>query len=117
MTVVIEVKSTFGVNCVNLDGVHVVPDPDSLTADLDRVMEALLELEDTDCGIFDSGVAADLAAGEVEISVMAEAATYEKAEEIASSCVRSAIHKAGGATPGWTGLFEVQNKQSELVTS
>jgi hypothetical protein len=63
---------------------------------LDAVMEELIELRTTDPSI--GGTLSD---GDIEFSLTVEAATLEKATEQAFGTIRSAIHAAGGGTPGW----------------
>ncbi|GAB4067786.1 hypothetical protein GCM10028777_24920 [Angustibacter speluncae] len=66
-----------------------------------EIMNALLELEETGCGIHNPAVSADLIRSVVTIEVDGEADDFEAAQALIDSCIRSAIHKVGGATPGW----------------
>lgn len=65
----------------------------------DLVMEELLKLESD--VISDSDVSAELANGVVSVSIAASADDYDAACAIADSCIRAAIHAAGGSTPEW----------------
>lgn len=74
-----------------------LPDKDELGAHLDGV---IIELRDL--GFRDATVSADLDQGHVQISVNVQGEDWEHAQEFGSSVIRSAIHGAGGATPGWS---------------
>jgi hypothetical protein len=67
----------------------------------EAVMQELLALEACQEGLSSSGVGLDLETMIVEISISAEADTYEDAVATAMSAIRSAIHAAGGSTLGW----------------
>lgn len=114
MTVTIGVTSAFIVRELHDDGTRTLPSPDEISTNADRLMEALLDLEES-CGVEDSAISANLAEGTIEVSVVAHGDTYEEAEATAQSCVRTAIHAIGGHTPDWRADFEVQNRQSELL--
>jgi hypothetical protein len=73
-----------------------------LEAQLDEVMAQLLELEESpDLQVTDSDISATLADGRVEISVVIEADSLDKATVVGHGAIRSAVHAAGGHTPGW----------------
>ncbi len=86
---------------------------EELEAEAGVIMDALLELEASGCGLSDAAVAVDLGAFMVTIEVEAEAGSFEEAQAIVDSCIRSAIHKAGGRTPGWELL--TRQAHTELV--
>lgn len=89
---------------------------EQLEAQCGTVMEALLELEGTGCGITSSAVSLDLATFTVTIEVEATGEDFDEAVAVADSCIRSAIHKAGGATPdGWD--YQQQQRHAQLVTA
>jgi hypothetical protein len=63
---------------------------------LDAVMEELIKLRVTDPSI--GGALSD---GDIEFSVAVEDETLEDATTSAFGTIRTAIHAAGGGTPGW----------------
>ena len=66
---------------------------------LDVVMEELVRLDVTDPSI--GGTLAD---GDIEFSLAVEDEMLEKATASAFGTIRTAIHAAGGGTPGWPGF-------------
>ncbi|MGH2790205.1 MAG: hypothetical protein ACRDJ0_04385 [Actinomycetota bacterium] len=77
------------------------PDEDKLTSEraeeeLDLVMDNLLRINAEDPAI---GV--DTSEGQVEISVTVEAERLDDAVQIGGVVIGTAIHAAGGHTPGW----------------
>lgn len=68
----------------------------------DRLMDELVNLAGTDCGISDPAVSIDLGKGQALIELVASAATFDEAVAVADSCVRSAAHAAGWSTAHWT---------------
>jgi hypothetical protein len=84
-------------------------DPDGLEQALDRVMEELVKLDVTDPSI--GGTLSD---GDVEFSLAVEADTLEKATASAFGTIRTAIHAAGGGTPGWP-EFRGEGVTAQLV--
>ncbi len=68
---------------------------------LDLVMQALMALEASDTRVTDSDYEAVLSTGFVRINSTATAPTFDEATAIAMATIRSAIHTAGGFTPGW----------------
>lgn len=90
----------------------------STTADLDEhtdaVMEELLKLESAE--LSDADIAASLESGEVSVSVVAEAPTFEEAAALGDSAIRAAIHAAGGHTPEWADVeFVTRASNADLV--
>jgi hypothetical protein len=76
----------------------------------DRVMEELLKL-----GVEDPSVGGSLTSGEIQISLMIEASSKREAVSEADALIRTAIHAAGGATPGWPTLSPEGKPHAELV--
>ena len=76
-------------------------DRSQLEAVAGKLMEELLALEDAGCGIHSSAVSADLGASQIAIEVSVDADSKTTAVSVAQSCIRAAVHAAGGATPGW----------------
>jgi hypothetical protein len=76
--------------------VQFIGDLSELEKLLDVVMEELVRLDVTDPSI--GGTLSD---GDVEFGLAVEAETLEKATVGAFGTIRTAIHAAGGGTPGW----------------
>lgn len=75
---------------------------DELSQDrLDKLMNALLDVENGDDGITDPDLAAALSTGEVDVQMTVEATDPAEAATKALCAVRTAIHAIGDATPGW----------------
>jgi hypothetical protein len=68
---------------------------------VDKVTEHLIELEDCTEGLLDSSIGADAFSGDVEVELTVQASSTGDAVALAMSCLRSAIHAAGGGTSGW----------------
>jgi hypothetical protein len=64
----------------------------------DRVMEEFLTLR-----VDDPGIGVDLQRREVSIGLVAQGEGFEDAVAAGMNAIRTAIHAAGGATPGWLG--------------
>ena len=76
-------------------------DRDSLVAQVDGVMQALLDLEGVDRRLSDSNVSLDLGEMRVVIEVDVAGDDYQECVSHALGAIRTAIHAAGGATPQW----------------
>ena len=76
-------------------------DRDSLVTQVDGVMQALLDLEEVDLRLSDSGVSLDMDAMLVVIDVDVAGEDYQDCVSHALSAIRTAIHAAGGSTPEW----------------
>lgn len=72
-----------------------------LDSHLDQVMTALMAIETADDRISDSDYVATVKTGFVRINSSAMAETFDEAAAVAMATIRSAIHAAGGFTPGW----------------
>lgn len=68
---------------------------------LDQVMSALMDIEAADQRISDSDYVATVKTGFVRINSSATESTFDEAAAVAMATIRSAIHAAGGFTPGW----------------
>lgn len=77
-------------------------DRDTLVPQVDGVMQALLDLEEVDERLSDSGVSLDLGEMRVVIEVVVAGDDYQECVGNALGAIRTAIHAAGGATPEWT---------------
>lgn len=67
----------------------------------DRVLAALVDLEDVDSGLSDPDITATLAKREMSINMLVEADSEADALRIFSANVRTALHVAGCGTPNW----------------
>lgn len=74
---------------------------DSLVTQVDGVMQALLDLEEVDQRLSDSGVSLDLGEMRVVIELDVTGDDYQECVSHALGAIRTAIHAAGGATPEW----------------
>lgn len=101
MTVVVELHHIFTVN--NLD-------PDKFEAEGSALMDALLDLEKAGA-CSDSAVSIDIGRRRIEIEVVGVGDNFEEAAERADSCIRTAIHAVGGATPTWEPVTISEHRQ------
>lgn len=76
-------------------------DRDALVTQVDGVMQALLDLEEVDQRLSDSGVSLDLGEMRVVIELDVAGDDYQECISHALNAMRTAIHAAGGATPDW----------------
>lgn len=83
---------------------------EDLAEHLDAVMEELVDL-----GVDDPAVGARLGAGEVEISISLDADSLDAAQAEGNATIRTAIHAAGGATPGWRIDWTAARTHQELA--
>lgn len=67
------------------------------------VMAELLKLVDCDEKLMDPSVALDLSSGHVEVELLVVAETVGMAADHGDTAIHTAIHAAGGFTPGWNG--------------
>jgi hypothetical protein len=78
----------------------------------DSVTDALFDLEAASETLLDADVTSSLNENTISLSIVGTGETIEDASENASSAIRSAIHKSGGATPGWDQTVEVARHQA-----
>jgi phosphatidylserine/phosphatidylglycerophosphate/cardiolipin synthase-like enzyme len=83
--------------------------PPAVGAQLDSLMDALLDLEAADSAIEDPDLAADVSTGQVEVQFMVDAADPAAAMVKALSALRAAIHAIGDAAPGWETTWAVMH--------
>jgi hypothetical protein len=76
--------------------VRFIGDLSELEKLLDVVMEELVKLD-----VADPSIGGTLSDGDIELTLAVEAETLEKATASAFGTIRTAIHAAGGGTPGW----------------
>lgn len=80
----------------------IAPDGETdVPAEVDRLMQELLNLEACNPVLADSGVGLDLSAMTVEVTLSIHCENIDEALHEATSAIRTAIHAAGGGTPGW----------------
>lgn len=92
-----------------------IEDVETIQEHVGLVMEELVKLSLTDCGIADPAVSLDLSDNTVVIEVLAFGDGFDETVAAADSCIRAAIHSAGGATPTWN--VEKRSQRAELVTA
>jgi len=68
---------------------------------VEPLMDALLDLEESDHMIEDPDLAANLVTGCVDVQMVVDAADPGAAMVKAFTTLRAAIHAIGDATPGW----------------
>lgn len=78
----------------------------------DSVAGALFDQESASETLFDADVTSSLSENTVSLAIVGTGETIEAASENASSAIRAAIHKSGGATPGWEQSVEVARHQA-----
>jgi len=74
---------------------------DDPASEVESIVEHLIDLEPCTAGLLDSTVGMDLAARTVKVELTVEAGSAGAALDLAVSYLRTAIHAAGGSTPGW----------------
>ena len=87
---------------------------EQLESSIDSIMDELVHLADVDPQVSDPDIGADFSAGLVEFRLMVDA-DEEHAVPKALATIRSAIHKAGGATPDWPTFEPAQSISAELI--
>lgn len=65
----------------------------------EALMDELVALEAANCGAHSAAVSADLGRNLVAVELAADEADMNTSRRVVESCVRAAIHAAGGATP------------------
>ena len=78
----------------------------------DSVSDALFELESVSETLYDADVTAELANLKISLAIVGTGESIEAASQNASSAIRSAIHKSGGATLGWDESVEAARNQA-----
>lgn len=67
----------------------------------ERVMDALIDLEECSSDLSDSDVGTDSATRTIRIGVLVYGEDQDAAGQRAIDLIRTAIHTAGGSTPDW----------------
>jgi len=82
----------------------IVPDgATDIETQAEAIMDSLVDLEHVDDRLSSSGVGLDLAAMTLDVEVTVRGDDYQDCVQHALAAIRTAIHSAGGATPGWPG--------------
>jgi hypothetical protein len=71
-----------------------------------RVMSELVTLADCNDHVSDPAVGLDAATGHVEVELVVDATSAGAAADFGFDVIRTAIHAAGGSTPGWGDVSE-----------
>lgn len=78
----------------------------------DLVADSLYKQEASCETLHDADVSANLEESRISLAIVGTGASIEDASANASSAIRSAIHKSGGATPGWNESVEAIRNQA-----
>lgn len=78
----------------------------------DSVADALFDQAASSEDLFDADVTASLGDSKISLAIIGTGVSLEAASANASSAIRSAIHKSGGATPGWDDTVEGVRNQA-----
>ncbi len=105
-----------GVTYSVMIGLRIIGDLDHLQDSIDQVMDELVKLTEVDETLYDPSIGADLVAGEVEFSLSVDA-DEDEAIPKALGAIRTAIHAAGGGTPGWPCFERAKTISAELVNA
>jgi hypothetical protein len=81
--------------------VQVVGYEGDLGDNIDLVVEALAKIDNCNGALLDYSVESDATDDTAEFAVTVEASGLEDALSTGLSCIRSAIHATGAATPDW----------------
>lgn len=73
------------------------------------IADALYEVE----GVYDQDLSVDFGSGTVTFSMTVDAADEVRALRTAMTAARSALHAAGGGTPGWEDQYRMARQQIE----
>lgn len=87
-------------------------DRDVFEAHLDDVAEAFADITDVD-----GDVGVDLESGRVDLCMTVTAPSLADALGRAVTAARTAVHTAGGQTPGWDGLLKTLLDNDEYLLS
>ena len=78
----------------------------------DSVAQALFDQETASETLLDADVTSSLSENTISLSIVGTGETIDAASENASSAIRAAIHKSGGATPVWDETVESARHQA-----
>lgn len=87
-------------------------DPEAV---FESVAGALFDQESASETLQDADVTSSLSKSTISLSIVGTGETIESASENASSAIRAAIHKSGGATPGWDQTVEQARHQAVFM--
>lgn len=101
---------------------HGLDEAEVLGEHFSEVMDHLVDLEEDNPVLHDADLSAQLATGEVQISIVVDNDVFEDAAKLGISTIRCAVHSAGGYTPGWEDtdgqtweLEDVSSRQEPLA--
>ncbi len=80
---------------------HPQGDREAIRAEVDRVMQELLLIEQSAVAITNAAISLDLDTSTVIVELVSGGPNFAAAQRTAESSLRAAIHAAGGSTPGW----------------
>lgn len=100
---------------VEIDLRYLTDSTDDPASEVEAVVDHLIELEECTPGLLDSTVGLDMGAQTLDVQITIEADTGGAALDQAVSCLRSAIHAAGGSTPGWEGDVEEMGRIAYVI--
>lgn len=81
--------------------VHVTRYQGDLGDNIDLVVQELAKLDACTAALLDFSADSDASDDSADLAVTVEADSLEEALSLGQSCIRSAIHATGAATPGW----------------
>lgn len=88
---------------------------DDSPSEVEVIVDHLIDLEECTPGLLDSTVGLDMGAQTIEVQITIEADTGGAALDQAVACLRSAIHAAGGSTPGWEDGVEEMGRIAYVI--
>lgn len=92
-------------------------DPDAIPAphDIKQFLTETMSYLATSSDVLRSDYSANPSKGEIDIIVSVEAEDELRSIELGSAIIRSAIHAAGGHTPGWKVEWCVSSRDEQRV--
>jgi hypothetical protein len=80
----------------------------------ERLMQELLKLEELNGYVADPAVSSEADRGGIVVELVTSGPDYATALQRALDVVRTAIHAAGGATPGWPNAGDLGSQETDL---
>jgi hypothetical protein len=90
------------------------PDVELFHATGERLMQELLKLEELNSYVADPAVSTEADRGGIVVELVTSSPDYATALQRALDVVRTAIHAAGGATPGWPNTGDLVSEETDL---
>ncbi|HEX7309011.1 hypothetical protein [Lentzea sp.] len=88
----------------------------AVAMDLENHLDAVMDALQSEPGIEDADIGANLTNGTVEFCLHLDAEDSSDALRKAHVLVRSALHAAGGATPGWEQMIQAIRDDEAATT-